>query len=102
MRTPIVISLGDKSWQVRPLTLGQAADIEPLLNSNLSNVDRGVRILAIALRRDHPQVTEKELRDIEAPAMEMVGVTKQILEFSGFISGKPASGEAPAPESGAS
>ena len=51
------IRLGEHEWAVRPLTLRQVQEIEPILLAGApeatGNVSAAMAIVAIALRRDH-------------------------------------------------
>jgi hypothetical protein len=54
---PETIRLGAREWPVRPLTLRQVQEIEPILMSSAAetkgNVAAAMAIVAIALGRDH-------------------------------------------------
>jgi len=71
---PVTIRLGVREWLVRPLTLRQVQEIEPILMSSAAetkgNVAAAMAIVAIALGRDHAEATSS-LGDIEATAPEI-------------------------------
>mgnify|MGYP005812840555 CR=1 FL=1 len=85
---PIMIKLGETQWQVRPLTLRQVQEIEPLLVADpqgaKTSVAAAVEIVAIALSRDHPDAAAR-LHDIEASVREIGAAMSQVLELGGFI-----------------
>ncbi|MGH6869791.1 MAG: hypothetical protein ACREDA_13165, partial [Methylocella sp.] len=68
------IRLGACEWPVRPLTLRQIQEIEPILMSSVAettgNVSSAMAIVAIALGRDHADAAAL-LGDIEATAPEI-------------------------------
>ncbi len=94
------IKLGLHEWVVRPLTLRQVQEIEPILMESAGvtkgNVGAALAIVAIALRRDDPEAAG-ELWDIEATAPEIGAAMATVLRLGGFIpsnpSGDPTSGE---------
>lgn len=87
------IRLGEREWTVRPLTLRQVQEIEPILIENASatkgNVTAALAIVAIALRRDHAEAAVS-LGDVEATAPEIGAAMAIILRLGGFL---PASAE---------
>jgi len=84
------IRLGAREWRVRPLTLRQVQEIEPILMTGVSepkgNVAAAMAIVAIALRRDHPESAD-QLSDIEATAPEIAVAMAAILRLGGFLDG---------------
>ena len=71
---PETIRLGAREWPVRPLTLRQVQEIEPILMSSTAetkgNVTAALAIVAIALGRDHADAAALP-GDIEATAPEI-------------------------------
>ena len=97
MRPPSeTIRLGAREWTVRPLTLRQVQEIEPILIENASatkgNVTAALAIVAIALRRDHAEAAAS-LGDVEATAPEIGAAMAIILRLGGFLPA-PAEGDA--------
>jgi hypothetical protein len=99
---PITVKLGEAQWQVRPLTLRQIQEIEPLLMADPQaahgSVAAAIEIVSIALSRDHPQAAAT-LSDIEASARDLSAAMVSLLELGGFITRPQAeftSGEADA------
>jgi len=88
MRAPQTISLGAQDWLVRPLTLAQVREIDPILMANASEgagtVAAAIAIVAIALSRDHPQAAQN-LAEIEASAQEIGAAMAAVLRLGGFI-----------------
>jgi len=84
------IRLGSREWKVRPLTLRQVQEIEPILMTGASepkgNVAAAMAIVAIALRRDHSDSAD-QLADIEATAPEIAAAMAAILQLGGFLEG---------------
>lgn len=82
------IRLGTQSWVVRPLTLRQVQEIEPIVMENAveskGNVGAAMEIVAIALRRDHPEAASG-LPDLEATAHEIGSAMATVLRLGGFI-----------------
>jgi hypothetical protein len=85
------IALGERKWLVRPLTLKQVQEIEPILMASAEtangNVAAAIAIVAIALRRDHSEAAET-LTDIEATAPEIGAAMSAVLRLGGFIEGQ--------------
>ncbi len=95
MREPITIRFGERSFEIRPLTVRQIIDIEPVsIDMGLgviSGLVGAARIIKIALSVNHPAVAAG-LDDLETSGDEMADATKAILELGGFF--KTAQGEA--------
>ncbi|MGP0057836.1 MAG: hypothetical protein ACLPID_00905 [Beijerinckiaceae bacterium] len=85
---PVTIKLGEAQWQVRPLTLRQVQEIEPLLLADpqaaKGSVAAAIQIVSIALNRDHPDAAAN-LPDLEASARDLSAAMVSILELGGFI-----------------
>ncbi len=90
------VRLGEREWPIRPLTLRQVQEIEPILMANPSeakgNVAAAMAIVAIALRRDHAEAATA-LGDVEATAAEVGAAMATILRLGGFLP-SPAEGDA--------
>lgn len=95
---PETIRLGVHEWQVRPLTLRQVQEIEPILMPTASesqgNVAAAMAIVAIALRRDHADMAAA-LGDIEATAPEIGAAMATVLRLGGFIEAAAQRGDDP-------
>ncbi len=82
------IRLGAHEWPVRPLTLRQVQEIEPILMASAvetkGNVAAAVAIVAIALRRDHAEAAGS-LGDVEARAPEIAAAMSAVLRLGGFL-----------------
>ena len=93
---PITIKLGEAQWRVRPLTLRQVQEIEPFLladpQASSGSVATAMRIVSIALSRDHPEAVE-HLHEIEASVRDIGAAMSNVLQLGGFI----ARGEGGAP-----
>lgn len=87
------IELGSHKWVVRPLTLRQVQEIEPILMDCAlgakGNVGAALAIVTIALRRDDPDAAA-ELLDVEATAPEIAAAMGAVLRLGGFIQSNPA------------
>ncbi|WP_374308988.1 hypothetical protein [Methylocella sp.] len=83
---PQKVTLGAKAWTVRPLTLRQLQEIEPILTTGegRGNVASALAILSAALRRDHPADVEA-LGDLEAGAPELAAAMNAVLRLGGFL-----------------
>ena len=97
---PTTIALGDKAWRVRPLTVAQVQEIEPLLlcaaEAKTGSVAGAVAVLKVALARDHADALA-DFDQIEASAGEIASAMTQVLRLGGFLpDGDRASGEADA------
>ncbi len=83
-----IIRLGDCEWPVRPLTLRQVQEIEPILMAGerelVGSVAAAVAIIEIGLRRDHAEAA-KSLGEIEATAPEIAAAMAAVLRLGGFI-----------------
>jgi hypothetical protein len=95
---PQVIRLGAHEWLVRPLTLRQVQEIEPILIPSATdakgNVTAAIDIVAIALKRDHPDAANS-LADIEATAQEIGAAMAAVLRLGGFIEAPKDGGNVP-------
>jgi hypothetical protein len=93
---PETIRLGTHEWPVRPLTLRQVQEIEPILMSSAAekkgNVAAAMAIVAIALGRDHADAAAL-LGDIEATAPEIGAAMATVLRLGGFME-TPTQGDA--------
>jgi hypothetical protein len=98
---PELIRLGAHEWRIRPLTLAQVQDIEPILMATEAkgNVASAMAIVRVALTRDHAAAVET-LTEIEATAKEIAAAMTIVLRLGGFIDarqeGPIPSGEAEA------
>ena len=85
---PIMLRLGANEWRVRPLTLKQIQEIEPLLLAGDQGAGRSIatalKIIAVALMRDHPTAAES-LDEIEASTEEVASAMSAVLRLGGFI-----------------
>jgi hypothetical protein len=83
-----MIHLGDKEWRVRPLTLAQVQEIEPILMASSGEapgtIAAAVAIVSIALARDHADAA-KTLGEIEATTSEIAAAMATVLRLGGFI-----------------
>jgi hypothetical protein len=88
-----IIRLGEREWPVRPLTLRQVQDIEPILMAGergaKGSVAAAIAIIEIALQRDHGEAANS-LADIEATAPEIAAAMTAVLRLGGFIEAAPA------------
>jgi hypothetical protein len=97
----VTIKLGERSYKVPHLNLGQVDDIDELMaNGELKRLKRSYAVLAVVLQRADPKV--EDVRSLEASPEEVNAAIKTALEFSGI---KPAEGSdpnssAPAPGAG--
>lgn len=92
---PELVSLGGASWRVRPLTVAQVQDIEPMLMAESGTVAAAIAILRVALRRDHPEAVAP-LGDLEAGAGEIAAALAVVLRLGGFLPAETVPGEADA------
>lgn len=85
---PETIALGGASWRVRPLTVAQVQEIEPLLiaegGGGPGTIAAAVAILRVALRREHPEAVAP-LGDLEAGAGEIAAALAVVLRLGGFL-----------------
>ena len=85
---PIMLRLGAQEWRVRPLTLKQIQEIEPLLLTSdqdaSHSIATAIKIISVALMRDHPTVAGS-LDEIEASAQEVASAMSAVLQLGGFV-----------------
>jgi len=89
------IKLGGQEWLLRPLTIAQVREIEPVLMGAVdqtNNLATAIKIISIALARDHSDIVSG-LSDIEATAGEISTAMSVVLKLGGFIEGEAAVGE---------
>ena len=98
---PEIVALGGASWRLRPLTVAQVQEIEPLLLAERGTVAAAVAILRVALHRDHPEAVAP-LGELEAGAGEIAAALAQVLRLGGFLPAGQTSGEASADQPPAS
>jgi hypothetical protein len=94
-RDPQQIQLGAETWYVRPLTLAQVRDIEPILIAQGAGgtVAAAMEVIAVALARDNPAAVET-LPALEATAPEVAAALAVVLKLGGFIAPDAAVSEA--------
>ncbi|MDH2310340.1 hypothetical protein [Methylobacterium brachiatum] len=99
---PATLTLGGKSWTVRPLTLRQVEVLEPLVarGSGESPFAYGLAVVSAALVRDH-EADIAGLRDLEATSADLAEATRAVLILAGYLPGAD-SGEARAAQGAAS
>jgi hypothetical protein len=78
------IRLGSHEWPLRPLTARQIQQIEPILMSSDCNVLAALKIISVALLRDHSDAASS-LGDIEMTAPEIGAALEAVLRLGGFI-----------------
>ena len=98
MSVPVSITLGARSYAIRPLTLGQLRIVLPAFAraaklSAADGIDAAIDILAAALARDHASLTREALLEIEATPHELAAAVAQIAELSGLVPKDGAAGE---------
>ena len=90
---PITLRLGAHEWRVRPLTLKQIQEIEPLLLAADQSAGRAIataiEIIAVALTRDHLEAAQN-LAAIEASAQEVGAAMSAVLQLGGFVAANDA------------
>lgn len=107
MPETIKITLGDKSYDIRRLTLRQLRELqigsvkavrqpEDLAERVMFSYASDLAIIVTALSRDYPDITAEGLLDLETTKAEVGAAALEILKFSGLV----PSGEekAPVPE----
>ncbi|HTJ02207.1 MAG TPA: hypothetical protein VL492_05405 [Methylovirgula sp.] len=90
---PVVLRLGDAEWRVRPLTLKQIQEIEPLLQNGEDagrSIAAAVKIVGVALSRDHAEAGSK-LTEMEATTQEIGDAMRAVLQLGGFIAAREES-----------
>ena len=101
---PITIKLGEAQWRVRPLTLRQVQEIEPLIlaepRANSGSVAKAMQIVAIALNRDHPDAAAR-LDEVEASVRDIGAAMSNVLRLGGFIAQTESGTSAGEAEAGA-
>jgi hypothetical protein len=93
---PETITLGGKSWLIRPLTLRQVREFTPLVAplvqqtpTDTNGIDLFTAMIAAALRRDHAADTDPDaLLDLEATLPEIRAAQAVILRLSGLAKTK--------------
>jgi hypothetical protein len=78
---------------VRPLTIGQFREIYPAVfkGAGLASeegYDQAIRCIAVALRRDHPEMTFDALLDLETDIDELSRAFIAIMRLSGLNMGE--------------
>lgn len=92
---PAAITLGGRTFEVRPLTIAQVQAIEPLLaggETAAATIATAVAILRVALARDHAEAAA-ELDTLEAGAPEIGAAMAQVLRLGGFLPGEARAGD---------
>lgn len=92
---PVTIALSGKPYTIKPLTLGQLRKIEPVLvDPTIREVEKSIRVIQIALERDHPEVAA----DIDNQVMAMTDVAEAMQKVL-LVGGMVVSGEPPETQS---
>jgi len=88
---PQTIILGERRFEIRPLTLGQVRKIDKYLAEPVtSNVDRCIAILKIALERDHKDMRAfLDDEEGELSVAELAEAMKRVLRAGGFVTEAP-------------
>ncbi len=95
---PVTITLGDRSWSIRPLTLRQIQALEPIVVGAVGGITYNIEIIGVALSRDFPGDIEG-LLDVEASAIETREAAAAILRIAGYLPAEDVPlGEAEAPK----
>jgi hypothetical protein len=100
---PRTISLGGRNWTIRPLTLAQLEELDPVVQAGpgMSPTVYGAAVIAAGLRRDHPDdAALADRRELEATGPEVAAASSTILRLGGYLP-EPSLGEARAAESAA-
>lgn len=93
---PVELKFGERSFKIRPLTLGQIERVDSILQGDLAGVARSVEIIKVAIERDYPDV---DVRELELPLSMISEYTFRVLKIGGMVEMQP--GEPPAvPSSG--
>jgi hypothetical protein len=95
----ITISLGEKSWEVRPLTLGQLRVALPALQEMGAVAERdsgraiecAITVVHAAVSRGDPAMTKEMLLNLECTFPDLIAATTAIASLSGL---KPGEAEA--------
>ncbi len=96
----ITIALGERTFEIRELTIGQVEQIHDLLQqagaSNHRRAATNRELIAAALSEDHKDVTAENLKGVRIPDIQQLsGAADQILQFGGWVlPEKGASGSA--------
>lgn len=106
----VTVRLCGTDYKIRKLTLRQARSVgigilkdAPQQTPDemfVSSVDQAVAVVACALSRDYPEITQDKILDMETGVREIRDAADAILLFSGFVTqakeatpGETASGE---------
>ena len=84
------ITIGRRSFALRPLTLGQLRHVLPAFAraaglANEDAIDAAIDILAAALERDHPAMTHEALLGTELRPAELIAAVDAIARLSGLV-----------------
>jgi hypothetical protein len=101
------LKLAGTDYPLQPFTLRQQRDIgalvmnvppDPKTETGYSlNVDRSVKFVAIALSRNHPQMTAEKILGEEIAIVDITEAATQVLRFAGYLpkeEGSASTGEA--------
>lgn len=81
---PVKITIGDKDFTIKPLTLRQIREIDKTLrNLDISEIEKTSEILRIGLSRDYPEVAAN-MDDLEIPMVDLGPICRQILTVGGM------------------
>ncbi|PJI55368.1 hypothetical protein CTI14_05505 [Methylobacterium radiotolerans] len=103
---PATVTLGAKTWTVRPLTLRQVEALERSWRAARARAPSptGLAVVSAALARDHePDIAG--LRDLEATSADLAEATRAVLILAGYLPSSSAGadpGEARAAQGAAS
>jgi hypothetical protein len=89
----VMLRLGDAEWRVRPLTLKQIQEIEPLLQNGEDfgrSIAAAVKIVGVALSRDHAEAAAR-LTEMEATTQEIGDAMRAVLRLGGFVAAREES-----------
>lgn len=94
------IKLGAEDYPIHPLNIGEMEELADHIAKMTEGSPRDRlaatrQIIAVALRRDRPELTDDEAKKIEATMPELNAALLAVLELAGFI---PAKAPSPASE----
>jgi hypothetical protein len=92
MAEPVTITLGGRSFTLRPLTIGQFRQIYPAIfkGAGLASdegYDQAIRCIAAALGRDHPEMTLDAVLGLETTTGELAAAFIAVMRLSGLKMG---------------
>lgn len=101
MKKPVIITLAEREFTIRPLTLGTIRDIDLARTTDVPTsvrereafyFDLYVEVIGHALKEDHPEMTTAAILGLRTNLDELIEAYAIIMRLSGLLMDPPPQG----------